>query len=238
MSASPQFSPRIEALAAAGISVLALGGAGWLGWSVGWPETFDLNDPELINPISIMILGLLGVAGWFGAKSVRHALRQLAFGAATLEIDPPGALRLGRAFSGRLKVQKPVAATGPFRLVLTCTDVHEFEEDGRFRTSNFPVWSAERTVPADTDATRGLPFRFDLPASVGPDPVPSGILPGTRNRHRTTVHVPGLRQVVASNNPPVGRYWTLVATAPTPGPDFRAEIVIPLDNPRRKGRLP
>jgi hypothetical protein len=238
MSEPPQFLPRIEALAAAGIAVLALGGAGWLGWSIGWPGTFDLEDPELINPISVMILGLLGIAGWFAVKAARHALRHLAFGKAVLEIDPPGSLRPGRAFAGRLRVQKPVAATGPFRLVLTCLDVHEFEEGGRFRTSDFPVWTAERSLPPDTDATRGLPFRFDLPASFGLDPVPSGILPGVGHRHRATIHIPGMRRVVAGNIPPVSRYWTLVVTAPTPGPDFRAEVVIPPEGPRGTGRLP
>ena len=238
MSHTLQFSPRMEALAAAGIAVLALGGAGWLGWTIGWPGSFDFDDPELVNPISIMILGLLGIAVWFAVKSVRHVLRHLAFGAAVLEIDPPGSLRLGRPFIGRLKVQKPVAASGPFRLVLTCVDVHQFEDDGRFKTSNFPVWTAEQTLSSNTDAMMGLPFKFDLPASVGPDPVPSGILPGAGSRHRTTVHIPGLRKVVSGNIPPVGRYWTLVVTAPTPGPDFRAEIVIPLEERGRKGRLP
>jgi hypothetical protein len=234
----PQFSPRIEALAAAGIAVAALGGAGWLGWMIGWPETFDTNDPDFINPFSIMILGLVGIAGWFAIKAARNELRHRAFGSTLLEIDPPGALRLGRAFSGRMRVQKPVAATGPFRLVLTCMDVHEFEDDGRFNTSSFPVWTAERTLPPETDATIGLPFNFGLPASVGLDPVPSGILPGSGNRYRATVHIPGMRQVVASNIPPVGRYWTLVATAATKGTDFRAEVVIPLEAPPRKGRLP
>jgi len=234
----PQFSPRNEALAAAGIAVAALGVAGWLGWMIGWPESFDANDPDFINPFSIMILGLVGVAVWFAVKAARNELRHRAFGSTRLEIDPPGSLRLGRAFAGSLRVQKPVAATGPFRLVLTCMDVHEFEDNGRFKTSDFPVWTAERTLPPDTDATRGLPFRFDLPTSVGLDPVPSGILPGSGNRYRATVHIPGMRQVVASNTPPVGRYWKLVATAPTKGPDFRAEVVIPLEAPPRKGRLP
>ncbi|MDM7931232.1 hypothetical protein [Tabrizicola sp.] len=238
MTEPPQFSPRIEALAAAGIAAAALGGAGWLGWMTGWPESFDTSDPDFINPISIMVLGLLGIAGWFFVKAVGHARRHLAFGATKLEIDPPGTLRLGRPVSGRVRVQKPVAATGPFRLVLTCLDVHEFEDDGRFKTSSFPVWTAERSVPPETDATQGLPFRFDLPSSVGPDPVPSGILPGTNPRHRSTIHIPGIRKVVSGNTPPVGRFWTLVVTAPTPGTDFRAEVVVPTEPPRRKGRLP
>jgi hypothetical protein len=238
MSQSPQYSPRIEALMAAAIAAAALGGAGWLGRSIGWPATFDPGDVDFVNPISIMILGLLGAAVWFAVKALRLALRQRAFGGAMLDLDPPGYLRLGGAFSGRLKTQKAVSATGPFRLVLTCFDVQEFEEDGRFKTVNFPVWSEERSLPQGADAVAGLGFRFTLPASVGPDPVQSGILPGSGSRHRMTVHVPGMRQVVASNTPPVARFWTLVATAPTAGPDFRAEVVIPTQAPPRKSRLP
>ena len=238
MSQPPQVSPRIEALAAAGIAAAALVAAGWLGWMIGWPSTFDPNDPELLNPISAMILGLLGIAVWFGVKSVRNALRHRAFGAATLDLDPPGYLRPGGAFSGRVKAEKPVAATGPYRLVLTCLDVQEFEEDGRLKTVNFPVWSDERSLPPETDATQGLAFRFTLPGSVGPDPVQGGILSGSVPRHRTTVHIPGLRQVVAGNTPPVARFWTLVVTAPTPGPDCRAEGVVPTERPRGNSRLP
>ena len=238
MSQPPQSSPLMQALMAAAIAVAALGAAAWLGWQIGWPATFDPGDVDFVNPFSIMILGLLGVAVWFTVKSVRYAIRERAFGSATLDLDPPGHLRLGGAFSGRLKVQKPVAATGPFDLVLTCFDTHEFEENSRWKTVDFPVWSETRSLPPDTDATRGLPFRFTLPGSVGPEPVPSGILPGNVNRYRATVHVPGMRQVVASNIPPVARYWKLVATAPTPGPDFRAEVVVPLAPPGRKGRLP
>ncbi len=234
----PQFSPRIEALTAAGIAVAALGGAGWLGWMIGWPATFDTADPDFVNPFSIMILGLFGVAVWFGVKAVGHDRRHRAFGNTTLKVDPPGYLRPGGPFSGQLAARKAVAATGPFHLVLTCYDVHEFEDNGRFKTVDFPVWSDGRTLPPETDATRGLAFRFVLPASVGPDPVPSGILPGSGSRHRATVHLPGMKQVVASNTPPVARYWKLAVTAPTAGPEFRAEVVVPTDRPRGQSRLP
>ena len=238
MSQPPQSSPLMEALMAAAIAVAALGGAGWLAWQIGWPATFDPDDVDFVNPISIMILGLLGVAVWFTVKAVRYAIRERSFGRVVLDLDPPGHLRLGGMFSGRLRVQKPVAATGPFRIELICNDTHEFEENGRWNTLDFPVWTEARSLPPDSDATLGLPFRFTLPASVGPDPVQSGILSGVRNPHRSTVHVPGMRQVVASNIPPVGRYWKLVVTAPTPGPDFRAEVVVPLTSPQRQGRLP
>lgn len=115
--------------------------------------------------------------------------------------------------------------------------VQEFEDDGRFKTVNFPVWSEERTLPPETDATEDLAFRFSLPASIGPEPVQGGILPGAGSRHRATVHLPGMRKV-AGNTPPVARFWTLVAMAPTRGPDFRAEVVVPTERPRGHSRLP
>lgn len=238
MADPEEFSPAARAIGAGVIAALCAGGAIWLGMQLGWPATFDVNDVDFVNPLSIMVLALVCGSLWFAGKAGIWLVRQRAFGRVVLEIDAPGGLRLGRALAGRLRVQKTVAATGPFRLVLTCMDVHEFEDNGRFKTSAFPVWTAERTVPPETDATRGLPFRFDLPASVGMDPVPSGILPGTGSRHRATIHIPGIRKVVASNTPPVGRYWNLVATASTPGPDFRAEVIVPLDSQTRKGRLP
>lgn len=238
MTQPPQFSPGKEAVVAGAIALAALGGAGWLGRMIGWPATFDPGDVDFVNPVSIMILGLVGAAGWFGVKAVRFALRQRAHGGAVLEIDPPGHLRTGDAFSGRLRVEKPVAATGPFRIDLTCYDTHEFQEEGRWKTVDFPVWTETRSLPPETDATKGLPFRFTLPLSVGPDPVPSGILPGVRDPHRTTVHVPGMRRVVAGNIPPVARQWKLVVTAPVAGPDFRAELTVPTGAPPGRGRLP
>jgi hypothetical protein len=35
LSQSPNHSPRLEALMAGVIALAALGGAGWLGWSIG-----------------------------------------------------------------------------------------------------------------------------------------------------------------------------------------------------------
>lgn len=223
---------------AAAVAVAALGGAGWLGWQIGWPAAFDPGDVDFVNPLSIMIFGLLAIAVWFTVKADRYAIRERRFGGAVLDLDPPGCLQLGGGFSGRLKVQKPVAATEPFRIELTCYDTHEFEENGRWKTVDFPVWTEARSVPPDSDATTGLPFRFTLPGSVGPDPVPSGILPGVRKTYRATMHVPGMKRVVASSIPPVARYWKLVFTAPTPGPNFRAEVVVPTERPRGHSRLP
>lgn len=238
MSQPPQHSPRMEALVAAGIALAAVGGAGFLGWYIGWPGNFDTSDPDFLNPLSAIILGLIGAAGWFGVKALGHERRHRAFGTVVLDLDPPGYLRLGGPFAGRLKAQKPVAATGPFHLVLTCYDVQQFEDNDRLKTVDFPVWTDGRMLPPETDALAGLAFRFVLPASVGLDPVPSGILPGSGSRNIQTVHVSGMKRVIAGNTPPLARYWKLAVTAPTSGPEFRAEVVVPLEPPRRKGRLP
>jgi hypothetical protein len=238
MALPTQVSSRRAALAAGAIAGAALIAAGWLGWMIGWPATFDTRDPDFVNPFSIMILGLIGAAVWFGIKAIAHERRHRAFGVVTLDLDPPGHLRLGQALGGRLRTQRPVRATGPFRLVLTCHDVQSFEDDGRFKTVDFPVWIAECLVPQDADAVAGLRFRFELPASVGTAPVPSGILPGSGSRHRMTVHIPGRKRIVAGNTPPVNRYWTLNATALTAGQAFRANVLVPTDRPQVHSRLP
>lgn len=107
--------------------------------------------------------------------------------------------------------------------------MHEFaSEDNGPKYQGFPVWSASTELAANTDATKGLPFRFVVPASVGPDPVSSGILPPALHRSRVTIHVPGFRKLVARNHPPIDRHWKLTATAPCKGPDFKVEIAVPL----------
>lgn len=177
MTRPVQFSPRIEALVAAGTAVAALGAAGWLGWYIGWPGSFDPGDPDFLNPISAMILGLVGVAGWFGVKALGHERRHRAFGSVVHELDPPCHLRLGGPFAGRLKAQRPVAATGPFHLTLTCYDVHEFDENGWFTTVDFPGWTDGRMLPPETDATAGLAFRMSFPPRSGWTPFPAASCP-------------------------------------------------------------
>lgn len=225
----PTVSDRARALTAALAALAALGGAVWLGWQVNWPAGYALDDPDFFNPFAAMILGLLGIAVWQAVRAVQAERRHRAFGVAVLEMDGPGLLRLGQPFTGRVRVERPVAATGPYRLVLTCHDVHEFDRsDSGPRLQAFPVWSAETNLPATTDATRVLRFRFDLPASVGPEPVPSGIYRPGHHQSRLAVYLPGQRRIAAHNHPPVDRFWTLVITAPTAGVDFRAELPVPL----------
>lgn len=220
-----QLSPKGKAIGAGIIAALAAAAAFGVGIAMGWPWVWDINDPEF-NPMLFFEAALTGVTVWHLVKAARWALRHRAFGTVRLDLDGP--LQLGKALSGRVCAERPVAATGPFRITLTCHDIHEFDGDdaaGRERIP-FPVWTTETSLPAETDARQGLRFRFVLPASVGPDPVPSGIVPGGLRRSRVTVHVPGHRRVVAQNHPPVDRVWTLTVTAPTQGPDFQAELPV------------
>lgn len=229
MADDPKVSPLAQALFSAGLSVVCAAAALWLAWTVGWPMRYALDDPDFVNPFAIFIVLLMAGCLWYASRAVLGLLRHRAFGSTVLALDPPGFLRLGTALSGTLRVERAVRATGPFELTLTCHDVHLFEEaqNGSQRQS-FPVWTVSAALPATTDAVAGLPFRFVLPNSVGLEPVPSGILPAALHRSRVTIHVPGMRKVIAPNHPPVDRYWTLRAAAPCKGADFQVESVVPL----------
>ncbi len=219
-------SPLSYALRAGAIALMAGGGAVYLG-ALGWPWVFDINNPDF-NPLLLLELLLIGVVVWYGVTSARWLMRYWQFGATRLDLE--GSPRLGAPLVGRVISDRPVSATGDYLLVLTCYDVHEFEHDDKRRRRSFPVWSGEVTVSREIDVQEGLPFRFHLPASVGPEPVPSGILPGPGIRTRFTVHVPGMRQVIASNYPPLERYWLLKVSARTRGSDYQAEFPIPLED--------
>lgn len=206
----------------------------WVGWMLGWPLVIDIDDPDF-NPM-ILIFGLFAA---FTAGNIVQALRWQSrgrrYGASQIDIDGRPPIALGTAFSGRVRTRQPVQATGDFRLVLTCFDVHERRNTSSssstspYKSEAFPVWKAECTLPAATDTTKGLPFRFDLPASVGERPAPAIRPAGSPYfRGSISINVPGLRRIFTRNVPPVARYWTLVVTAPMPGPDYRAEFTVPL----------
>jgi hypothetical protein len=221
-------SSLAEAITAGVVAVMALGAAVWVGWMLGWPWIIDINDPDF-NPMIILEALLIAVAVWHVFKSLRWYSRHRRFGQAVLVLDAPPYLRLGRALSGVVRVERPVLPAGPYRIELTCHDVHDTGRPGNPHRQSFPVWSAERQLPAATDAQKGLRFSFDLPASVGPDPVPSGILPANKYfRFRMTVNIPGFRRVIQKDRPPVDRFWMLVVTAPVRGADFRCALPVPL----------
>ena len=216
------------------LALAAAGGAGWLGWMLGWPWVIDINDPDF-NPLVVLQAGLLGTVLWQGVLGWRWWARWRAFGAADLVIDGPTPVPLGTELRGRVVLARPVAPTGDWRLVLTCVDIHE-SQDTRdsatrpYRREAFPVWSTTVTVPAATDTARGVPVRIALPAGVGPKPVPA--LDRSRSqayfRFSAQINIPGFRRIVTRNSPPVDRMWRLEVRAGTAGPEFRAEFAVPI----------
>jgi len=216
------------------MALAAAGGAGWLGWMLGWPWVIDINDPAF-NPLVVVQAGLLGTLLWQGVQGWRWGVRWQTFGAADLVIDGPTPIPLGTELRARVVLARPVVPTGDWRLVLTCLDIHE-SADTRdsatrpYRREAFPVWSTEVTLPAATDTVREVPVRIALPAGVGPKPVP----PLDRSRSQAyfkfsaQINIPGFRRIVTRNDPPVDRMWRLEVRADTAGPTFRAEFAVPV----------
>ena len=80
----------------------------------------------------------------------------------------------------------------------------------------------------------GIPFAFQLPASVGEPP--------TAESSRASASAPQVSVKVAltlplmenrvwtHNAPPVARRWRLVVTAPTRGTDFSVEFPVEVDD--------
>lgn len=228
------FEPRQRALTAWIVAALAGAAAVWVGWMLGWPWVVDIDDPDF-NPMIILEGLLLAVCLWHVAKALLWTRRAKAFGASEIEIDGRTPIPLGGSFTGRVRTRQAVRAGGDFRLVLTCFDVHESRNTSStsgsadYRSEAYPVWKVEQTLPATTDSLRGLDFRFDLPASVGAKPVaPLAPKANPYFSGSISINIPGFRRIFTRNKPPVARYWTLVVTAKTDGPDYRAEFNVPL----------
>jgi hypothetical protein len=226
--------PKEKAVTAWVMAALAGGAAAWVGWMLGWPWVVDMNHPDF-NPIIILEGLLLAVLAWNVVQALRWTRRARQFGASMIDIDGRTPVPLGGAFSGRVRTAQTIRAKGDFRLVLTCLDIHERKNmassstTSPHRTEAYPVWTAEQTLPAATDSARGLLFRFDLPASVGDKPVAP--IRAQKNAYFSgsiSINIPGLRRIFTHKKPPVARVWTLVVTAPTDGPDYRAEFTVPL----------
>lgn len=229
-----QFEPKEKALTAWIMAALFGAAAIWVGWLLGWPWILDFDHPDF-NPMIILAGILLGICLWNVAKALRWSRRARAFGASLVDIEGRTPVPLGGPFAGRVRTGQAIRATGDFRLVLTCLDVHETRNSSSsssaspYRNEAFPVWTAEQTLPATTDSARGLPFRFDLPGSVGDRPVAP--LQPKKNPYFSgsiSINIPGMRRIFTRNKPPVARYWTLTVTAPTEGPGYRAEFTVPL----------
>lgn len=212
---------------------MSLAGAVWVGWMLGWPWIFDMDDPEF-NPLILFEGVLIAVGAWHIVKALRWRARSRAFGATDLEITGRTPVPMGGELSGVLRLGRPVAPTADWTLKLTCFDIHETRDsrnisNSPYRRDAYPVWSTTTTLPADTATAGGLPFHFQLPASVGPKPVKPLERGNAYFRFTASVNIPGFRRVVSHNAPPVARSWTLLVTAPTSGPDFRVEFPAPVE---------
>ncbi|MDP2355254.1 MAG: hypothetical protein Q8M31_04240 [Beijerinckiaceae bacterium] len=216
------------------IAGLSAAAAVWVGWMLDWPWIFDMHDPEF-NPM-IMFEGLLiGVAAWHIVKALRWRARSRAFGVTNIKISGRTPAPLGGELSGVLHLGRPVAPTADWTLKLTCLDIHETHDTrdappSPYRRDAYPVWSTTITLPAGIDTARGLPFRFQLPDSVGPKPVQPMERKSAHFRFTASLNIPGFRRIVTHNAPPVARSWRLLVTAPTSGPNFRVEFVVPVED--------
>lgn len=216
------------------VAGMATAAAVWVGWMLGWPWIFDMNDPEF-NPMILLVGLLVAVAGWHVFKALRWRARSRAFGAADLEISGRTPVSLGSQLSGVLRLGRPVAPSGDWALKLTCFDIHETRDTREsatspYREDAYPVWSKTITLPPDTMTARGLPFRFQLPDSVGPKPVRALERKNPYFSFTASVNIPGFKRVVSRNAPPVARRWSLLVTAPTSGPEFRVEFPVPIED--------
>ncbi|PWS33996.1 hypothetical protein DFH01_27040 [Falsiroseomonas bella] len=218
--------------------VLAVGFAvatGFVASYLPWPWVFDIHSPDF-NPMVALPLLSAGVTALETVRAVRAELRHRRFGAATLDLEGSGRLRLGQRVGGVVRTARPLAPTGPYRIRLRCVDTHEFRDTSENatsprRNSDFVVWEREQECPAEAvDSTRGIPFAFRLPNSVGPAPQPP-IRP-TRSPYfsfKAAIMILGLRRVWSSNDPPVARRWLLEVSAPMQGTDFEARFLLPVD---------
>jgi hypothetical protein len=223
------FSPKEQSITQMVMVVLFSIATIGIGWLLGWPLIFDINDPDF-NPI-IIVMGLcLGVVIYSGFKALRWRALANRIGTTELQVDGPTPASLGAPFAGRLRTGNRITPTGAFRIRLICYDIHERGTSGEdsSRTEWFEVWQHDLTLPPESDSAAGLSFRFQLPASVGQKPVSRMERPKSYVSFKASIHIPGFRKIVTHNSPPIGRSWKLIVTAPTKGPDFRAEFVAPI----------
>lgn len=215
------------------VAGMASAGAVWVGWMLGWTWNFDMDDPEF-NPMILIVVLLTAVAAWHVVKALRWRARAVAFGGADIAIHGRTPVPMGQPLKGVLRFDRPVSPTGEWELQLSCHDIHETHDtrdssSSPYRQDAYPVWSSTIRLPADSDTAAGLPFSFQLPASVGPKPVRPLERKSAYFSFTASVNIPGFRSVTSHNAPPVARRWTLRVTAPTDGPVFEAAFPIPIE---------
>lgn len=203
--------------------------ASWL----DWPWVFDIFDPAF-NPF-LILMGLLALAtARFAVSLAIAAVRFRQQGVSALEIDGGLPLRLGGRLSGRIKFARPIEPRGDYRVTLACYDVHipaSKDEHGESssRRREYLNWSEMRRIAQSVSASGGLPFEFELPATVGPRPTGRlKVEPNESILRKFALLLPGYRRFFGVGSPPAERSWRLTVEAPTRGINVRAVYVIPV----------
>jgi hypothetical protein len=192
-------------------------------WFLPIPWIWDINDPEFMPLIALYpLLGIWG--GYHLLSGLIWVMRVRKFGEAKLELQGPRP-QLGGRLEGKVVVERPVRATGDYRIVLQYVELHDLDanDPARRRTRDYVIWERAVSAPAGTDATQGVPFSIPLPDQVR-TPQPEARNPNAIRRQYSYA-VPLLGKIW-TNRAPVGAFWQLVVTAPTAGTDFRATIPV------------
>lgn len=194
---------------------------------------FDMNSPDF-NPLA-MVPVFFGAVGLYNlALAVRWTRHARKFGAATMDLKGSGTARMGGRVEGVVRTASRLEPQGDYTLVLQCVDLHEFRntqasDAGTHHNRSFVVWEHSLQVAAaGTDSTQGIPFAFQLPASVGEPQTPARPNAPTMS-FKASITIPGMTpRIATSNAPPLSRSWRLKVSAPMPGTDFNAQFDVPV----------
>lgn len=197
---------------------------------------FDMNAPDF-NPL-VLVPAFLAAVGLFQLfQAVRKTSRAWKFGAATLMLTGAGVARMGGTVAGVIRTAARITPTGDVRVVLQCVDTHVFRQvnhqssSGTDSQREYVTWEHAQLVPLEgLDSVAGIPFVFELPASVG-EPPTSEAEPVSATSPRLSftaaINIPFVKQRVWTRNAPhTSRRWQMVVSAPTAGIDFRAEFPV------------
>jgi len=196
---------------------------------------FDFESPDF-NPMLLLVLGLIVYALTHVGKALWLAHKRERFGKSVLELAGDGVGRLGAALVGQLKAQRPLPATARVELTLQCLDTHVFKD--RHPSNSMPnqdyhafaVWAEkiEVTLAGRDSVSEGIPFRFQLPDSVGEPPKPRDASK-PYFKFKGFLMVPGLkRRIWTHGEQPLQRQWRLVAQAETGDGIYNAVFTVPV----------